>query len=71
MPDGCADAKHFANHPARSGDARWLLGGETFSLSFLLGTALALAGVRMIFRKAKIGEPTMERERKAIQLPES
>ena len=71
MPDGCAVAKHFANHPAGSGHTRSLLGRETFPLSSLLGTALALAGVRMIFRKAKIGEPTMERERKAIQFPES
>jgi len=48
----------------------WLLGGETFPISSLLGGALVLVGVWMIFRKARIGEPTMEREEKAIQLPE-
>jgi drug/metabolite transporter (DMT)-like permease len=48
----------------------WLLGGETFPASSLLGAALVLVGVWMIFRKAKIGEPTIEREQKAIQLPE-
>jgi drug/metabolite transporter (DMT)-like permease len=29
----------------------WLLGGETFSLWFLVGGALVLAGVATIFRK--------------------
>src|SRR5437016_7441575 len=48
----------------------WLLGGETFPLSSLLGACLVLAGVWIIFRKAKIRGPTMEREEKAIQLPE-
>ena len=48
----------------------WLLGGETFPLSSLIGASLVLTGVWMIFRKAKIGEPMMEREEKAIQLPE-
>src|SRR5213593_3299986 len=43
----------------------WLLGGETFPISSLLGGALVLVGVWMIFRKARIGEPTMEREEKA------
>jgi drug/metabolite transporter (DMT)-like permease len=32
----------------------WLLGGETFPISSLFGTALVLAGVWMIFRKAKV-----------------
>src|SRR6478672_4935217 len=31
----------------------WLLGGETFPVSSLLGTSFVLAGVWMIFRKAK------------------
>jgi len=48
----------------------WLLGGDTFPLSSLSGAALVLAGVWMIFRKAKTGGPTIEREEKAIQLPE-
>jgi len=34
----------------------WLLGGETFSLWSLVGGALILAGVWMIFRKAKPAE---------------
>ena len=34
----------------------WLLGGETFSLWSLAGGALVLAGVWMIFRKAKPAE---------------
>jgi drug/metabolite transporter (DMT)-like permease len=32
----------------------WLLGGETFPMSSLLGTALVLVGVWMIFRKAPV-----------------
>ena len=35
----------------------WLLGGETFPLSSLFGTALVLVGVWMIFRKAQVREP--------------
>src|SRR5881409_982142 len=35
----------------------WWLGGETFPLSSLLGGALVLVGVWMIFRKAKEQEP--------------
>ena len=38
----------------------WLLGGETFPLSSLLGTALALAGVWMIFRKPAMPEPLIQ-----------
>jgi drug/metabolite transporter (DMT)-like permease len=34
----------------------WLLGGETFPISSLLGTALVLVGVWMIFRKAAAPE---------------
>ena len=37
----------------------WLLGGETFPASSLLGTAFVLAGVWMIFRKAKQQEPVI------------
>ena len=36
----------------------WLLGGETFPWWSLLGAALVLLGVWMIFRKAKEREPT-------------
>ena len=35
----------------------WLLGDETFPASSLLGAALVLAGVWMIFRKASVPEP--------------
>src|SRR6266705_5908297 len=35
----------------------WLLGGETFPLSSLLGTGFVLAGVWMIFRKRQMREP--------------
>jgi probable blue pigment (indigoidine) exporter len=38
----------------------WLLGGETFPLSSLLGAALVLAGVWMIFRKAPAPEPLIQ-----------
>src|SRR5262245_34866133 len=38
----------------------WLLGDETFPLSFLLGAALVLAGVWMIFRKAAASEPLIQ-----------
>jgi drug/metabolite transporter (DMT)-like permease len=37
----------------------WLLGGETFPASSLLGTAFVLAGVWMILRKAKEQEPVI------------
>ncbi len=37
----------------------WALGGETFSLWSLLGAALVLAGVWMIFRKAEVQEPVI------------
>jgi drug/metabolite transporter (DMT)-like permease len=37
----------------------WLLGGETFPVSSLLGTSFVLAGVWMIFRKAKEQEPVI------------
>jgi probable blue pigment (indigoidine) exporter len=35
----------------------WLLGGEIFPISSLLGAALVLVGVWMIFRKATVPEP--------------
>jgi drug/metabolite transporter (DMT)-like permease len=38
----------------------WLLGGETFPLSSLLGGGLVLAGVWMIFRKAPGSEPLIQ-----------
>ena len=38
----------------------WLLGGETFPLSSLLGAGLVLAGVWMIFRKAPGSEPLIQ-----------
>ncbi len=39
----------------------WLLGGETFPLSSLLGAALVLAGVWMIFRKPRMPEPVAQK----------
>src|SRR6266481_2607285 len=38
----------------------WLLGGETFPLSSLLGAALVLVGVWLIFRKASPPEPLIQ-----------
>jgi drug/metabolite transporter (DMT)-like permease len=38
----------------------WLLGGETFPLSSLLGAALVLAGVWMIFRRTAAPEPLIQ-----------
>ena len=38
----------------------WLLGGETFQISSLLGAALVLAGVWMIFRKASAPEALIQ-----------
>ena len=38
----------------------WVLGGETFPPSSLLGTALVLVGVWMIFRRASAAEPLMQ-----------
>src|SRR5436309_14429007 len=48
----------------------WLLGGETFPPSSLLGAGLVLAGVWIIFRKAKAKEPAMEGDERVIQFPE-
>ena len=38
----------------------WLLGGETFPVSSLLGAALVLVGVWMIFRKAPVPDPLIQ-----------
>ena len=38
----------------------WLLGGETFPISSLLGAAFVLAGVWMIFRKGAEPEPVIQ-----------
>ena len=38
----------------------WLMGGETFPLSSLLGAALVLTGVWMIFRKGEVREPVIQ-----------
>jgi drug/metabolite transporter (DMT)-like permease len=38
----------------------WLLGGETFPLSFLLGAALVLAGVWVIFRRPEMSRPMIQ-----------
>ena len=48
----------------------WLLGGETFPFSSLLGAALVLTGIWMIFRKGKVKELTMEGDERVIQFPE-
>ena len=39
----------------------WLLGGETFPISSLLGGGLVLIGVWMIFRKARMPEPVAQK----------
>lgn len=48
----------------------WLLGGETFPISSLLGAALVLAGVWMIFRRAKVRELAMGEDERVVQFPE-
>src|SRR5438876_6632449 len=48
----------------------WLLGGETFPVSSLLGAALVLTGIWMIFRKGKVKELTIEGDERVIQFPE-
>ena len=40
----------------------WLLGGETLPISSLLGTALVLVGVWMIFRKASVLDRLIQEE---------
>ncbi|PYV63426.1 MAG: hypothetical protein DMG97_37755, partial [Acidobacteria bacterium] len=48
----------------------WFLGGETFPISSLLGACFVLAGVWMIFRKAKVRELAMEEDARVVQFPE-
>jgi len=48
----------------------WFLGGETFPMSSLLGACFVLAGVWMIFRKAKVRELAMEEDARVVQFPE-
>src|SRR5437879_532189 len=38
----------------------WLMGGETFPISSLLGAGLVLTGVSMIFRKGEVREPVIQ-----------
>src|SRR5207245_9516470 len=38
----------------------WLLGGETFPVSSLLGAAFVLTGVWMIFRKREMPQPLIQ-----------
>ena len=48
----------------------WLLGGETFPLSSLLGAALVLLGVWMIFRKASVRGHSLQKGEAGMQFPE-
>src|SRR5438046_3934019 len=48
----------------------WLLGGETFPFSSLLGAALVLTGIWMVFRQAEVKELSMEGGERVIQVPE-
>jgi drug/metabolite transporter (DMT)-like permease len=48
----------------------WLLGGETFPLSSLLGATLVLVGVWMIFRRAKVSELAIQKNDRCVQFPE-
>jgi hypothetical protein len=48
----------------------WAIGGEKFSLWSLLGACFVLAGVWMIFRKAKLRELAIEEGEKSVQFPE-
>jgi drug/metabolite transporter (DMT)-like permease len=49
----------------------WSLGGETFPVSSLLGAALVLAGVWMIFRKEEERKQPAKMERAEISLPQT
>jgi drug/metabolite transporter (DMT)-like permease len=49
----------------------WLLGGETFPASSLLGTTLVLAGVWMIFRKMGTGRHVVQQDGAEAELPQS
>jgi len=48
----------------------WAVGGETFSLWFLLGACLVLAGVWMIFRKGEVREHPLQEGEAGEQFPE-
>src|SRR5437764_2334196 len=48
----------------------WLLGGENFPLSSLLGAALVLLGVWMIFRKASVRGHSLQKGEAGVQFPE-
>src|SRR5881392_1793977 len=48
----------------------WLLGDETFPLSSLLGAALVLVGVWMIFRKASLRPHSLQKREAGMQFPE-
>jgi hypothetical protein len=47
-----------------------LIGGETFPVCSLLGTAFVLVGVWMIFRKAKASEQAVQKGEAGMQFPE-
>ena len=48
----------------------WLMGGEAFPISSLLGAALVLAGVWMIFRKVGRSQRVLQREVTEMELPQ-
>src|SRR5438477_1632840 len=48
----------------------WSLGGENFPLSSLLGAALVLLGVWMIFRKASVRGHSLQKGEAGMQFPE-
>src|SRR5213083_1976603 len=48
----------------------WAIGGEKFCLWSLVGACFVLAGVWMIFRKAKVRELAMEEDERVVQFPE-
>ena len=48
----------------------WLIGGETFPVSSLLGTTFVLTGVWMIFRKAGAKEDALQEREPGVQVPE-
>src|SRR5438270_2115245 len=48
----------------------WFLGGETFPTSFLLGAALVLAGVWMIFRKIGASQRVVQQQGTEAELPQ-
>jgi len=48
----------------------WAIGGEKFSLWSLVGACFVLAGVWMIFSKARVKELAMEEDERGVQFPE-